>query len=192
MNKSIVFACPLLLLAAVATAQIDPDPDGIGIYADLGATVTQVSAPAEVPFEVYLMLTRPSAPNSIVAWSVGIVVPENAVIWGWNIAGDHWMNYGNPPSFEVCFGLEGLPIQDVVRLMTFIVYLTDEDPAEFYITRSSEGYDWPLYLDYEDIETFIQLHPWPRGSSQPAFCANPGPTTPVLAATMGVVKNLYR
>ena len=137
------------------------------------------------------MLTRPSAPNSIAGWAVGIVVPENAVIWGWNIAGDHWANLGNPPYFVVACGMGGLPIQDVVRLMTFIVYLTDEDPAEFYITRE-DHHPWPCYIDHENMSTLIELHPWPRVANQPAFCANPGPTTPVLAATMGAVKNLYR
>jgi hypothetical protein len=188
-----LLACPILLLVGVAAAQVDPDPDGIGIYADLGATRTRLSAPAEHPFEVYLMLTRPSAVGTIAGWTAGIVVPENAVIWGWNIAGDHWVNMGSPPIFEVAYSLESsLPLQDVVLLMTFIIYLTDVNPAEFYITRSFDYYDWPCYLDHVDLGMLIELHPWPRGSNQPAFCVNPGTSTPVLAATMGTVKNLYR
>jgi hypothetical protein len=193
MKRAFLLACPLLLLAAGAAAQIDPDPDGIGIYADLGATRTRLHAPVEQPFEVYLMLTRPSAVGSIAGWSARIVVPENAVIWGWNVAGDHWMNVGSPPIFEVAYNLaSSLPLQDVILLMTFIIYLTDHHPAEFYIERSYDIYEWPCYLDTVDLGTFIQLHPWPRGSNQPAFCANPAPGTPVLAATMGAVKNLYR
>jgi len=39
-NSYIVLtACLLMIvLASPAVAQIDPDPDGVGIYADLGAT----------------------------------------------------------------------------------------------------------------------------------------------------------
>jgi len=192
MKRVFLLACPLLLLAGMAAAQIDPDLDGIGIYADLGATRTRCDAPAQHPFEVYLMVTRPSAVGTIAGWTAGILVPDNAVIWGWNEAGDRWINVGSPPIFEVAYHLESrLPIQDVILLMTFIVYLPDENPAEFYIERSFGTYEWPRYLDTFDLGAFIELHPWPRGSNQPAFCTNPGPT-PTQAATMGMVKNLYR
>jgi hypothetical protein len=189
-----LLAIGCLGLAWPATAQIDPEPDGIGIYADLAATRTSVTADPGVPFEVYLMITRPSNPSGIQGWECGIEVPGNAVIWGWNVAGDHWFNVGSPPEFEVAYGQEPLPAVDAVLLMTFIVYLTDSDPAEFYIheCQSVPGrYEWPAYVGADDINTLIRLHPWPRLAGQPAFKIN-DTSTPVVLATWGVVKSLFR
>jgi hypothetical protein len=196
MRKLIAIAgAALLLHASGAAAQIDPNPDGIGIYADLEATQTSVSADPGVPFEVYLVITRPSNSSGIMGWECGIDVPDNATIWGWNVAGDHWLNGGSPPEFEVGYGIDPLPSTDVVLLMTFIVYLSDENPAEFYIheCRAVPGlYDEPGYIASDDIGTLIPLHPWPRVQGEPAFKINDGTATPTLPATWGAVKALYR
>ena len=79
--------------------------------------------------------------------------------------------------------------------MMFIVWLTDENPAEFYITRNDagpDGYEWPLYIEPDDISTFIRLFPWPRNAAEPAFAFNPGSGTPVEEATWGYVKVLFK
>ena len=57
-----------IVLASCAFAQIDPDPDGIGIYFDLEAT--QVSATVEVGEAVtgYLIATNPSQEGGLAAW----------------------------------------------------------------------------------------------------------------------------
>jgi hypothetical protein len=96
--RRLLWLVSLLAIALPASAQIDPDPDGIGIYADLGATLTSVTAAPEQPFEVYLMITRPSRLEDIIAWECSLVVPDNAVIWGWNIQGTAWSNFPVRPN----------------------------------------------------------------------------------------------
>jgi hypothetical protein len=48
----------------------------------------------------------------------------------------------------VAYGLEGLPNSDIVHLMTFIIWLTDDQPAEFTITTRSESTWGQLNPDY--------------------------------------------
>jgi hypothetical protein len=121
-------------------------------------------------------------------------VPTNVMLWGWSVAGEGWINVGSPPDFEVAYGYPPLWASDIVQLMTFVVYLTDDHSAEFYIheARNVPGaYEWPAYLGFYDITTPIQLHPWPRLPGEPAFKVN-DTSTAAVPATWGAVKSLFR
>jgi hypothetical protein len=175
---------------------VDPNPDGIGIYADKAATVNTVNAAPLAAVEVYLVLTRPSITNTslgVAGWECKVVVPDNAVVWGWNLPGDHWLNVGTPPDFQVGYGLTPLPSSSAVLLMTFIILVTDTNPARFYVRASmfnSGRFNLPVYVAWGDVSRIIPLHPYPGGPDQPSFRVNPGPT-PNVAASWGQVKALY-
>ncbi len=186
-----------LVAGGEAAAQVDPDPDGIGIYADLAATINAVNAEPNVPVEVYLILTRPSVTASssgVVAWEARIVAPPNASVWGWNLPGGDWLNVGSPPDFQVAYGKAPLPLSNAVLLMTFIVIVSDTQPALFYVQAASFNsghFNLPVYLAWGDIYHILPLHPYPAGPSAPCFKVNPGPT-PIVAASWGQVKSLYQ
>ena len=73
--KKLVVLLLACLVASSAFAQIDPDPNSIGIYADLEAYVPGILPTPNVPFNLYLILTNTDAP-SISAYEVGY---ENVV-----------------------------------------------------------------------------------------------------------------
>lgn len=192
----LVCAC---LWAAAATAQIDPNTDGVGIYVDLEGQVNEVELEVGVPMEVYLLLTRPSGTGGLAAWECELVVPENVTIWGWNTSVvDGAFCLSTPPGFVVAYP-DGIPYQDVNLLMTFIIVPQDSEPAQFYITNYTgpNGQDEPVYLDLDedrpsgDDRILINMTPYPGGEDLAAFTVNPDPTS-VDLASWGGVKALYR
>jgi len=190
---SFLALCAIALSATTAIAQVDPAADGIGIYADLGGTTSQVQAPAGTPFEAYVLLTRPSRTNGITAWECGIQVPDNMTIWGWNIQGD-FMNFGAGTTFAVCYN-EPRPATDVVHLMTFIVVPQNGAPGYFYLdagTYDSGNDGVPNYIDDANWDILVPLHTWPNGVAQPAFAVNSDQQLPADDVSWGEVKALFR
>jgi len=184
-----------LVLATGASAQIDPDPDGIGIYADLDAMITSVTAEIDEPIEVYLILTRPSAPDGIRAWECSIEAPPNAVMWGWTLPPgvSGGLFFIDPPNYIAAFGNTSLPPTNIVVLMTFIIKVTDTGPAEFFVgphPDDSGDFGLPTYLAGDLIP--YGMHPWPDGASKPAFTVVIGGSTQNELQTWGAVKTLYR
>jgi hypothetical protein len=69
----IVFLAILVAIAAGAFAQIDPDPDGIGVYFDTDATVVSATVQEGVEsITAYLILTNPSSIGNLKHWSVRV------------------------------------------------------------------------------------------------------------------------
>ena len=188
------------LWAAAATAQIDPNADGVGIYADLEGLVNHVDLDVGVPMEVYLLLTRPSGTGGLSAWECELIVPDNVTIWGWNhslVPGSTCIS--DPPSFVVAYPV-GIPYETVNLLMIFIIVPLDDQPAQFYITNNTgpNGADEPRYLDLHEDQPIgggmyvsINMTPYPDGTEVAAFTVNPDPTL-VTSAAWGAVKALFR
>lgn len=195
MKKLIMIIAFMFLWTAAATSQIDPNADGIGIYADMGGLTNQVELEVGEPMEVYLLLTRPSGDQYLGAWECDIVVPDNVTIWGWNLPVPGSLSISAPPSFTVAHS--PIPYELANHLMTFIVVPLDSNPAQFYITRNTGpgGGDEPRYnnihFDISDGMELINLHPYPNGGEEASFTLNPAPLA-VVSVTWGGVKSLYR
>ncbi|MEN8007998.1 MAG: hypothetical protein ABFS42_13345 [Candidatus Krumholzibacteriota bacterium] len=189
----VIFGC-MILWAATGTAQIDPNPDGIGIYADMAGMVNQVQLEEGVPMEVYLLLTRPSGDQYLGAWECSIVVPDNITVWGWNLPVAGSLTISTPPSFLVAHPT--IPFQTVNHLLTFIIVPLDSEPAQFYITRYTGpgGGDEPRYINSHespmDGQELINLTPYPSGVGEPTFTLNPT-VMPVTSVSWGGVKALF-
>lgn len=187
-----------LILAAFAVpafAQLDTEPDGIGIYADLEATQVSINAEPGVITPVYLLATNVSQEGGIMSWAAQIVVPPNAEILAWNIDGTA-MNFSSPPHFVVARPSDHHPQAPVILLMTFYIQMTDSDPAYFYVqgTEYAGSYPWdsaPVYLAYEDYYTPFFMHCFPNGLEEPVFAVN-GDLTPTQATTWSEVKALFQ
>ena len=98
------------------------------------------------------------------------------------------------PEFAVAYGQAGRPLSSAILLMTFIIRVTDTNPALFYIQPArwnSGGFNLPVYIAAGNISRIIPLHPYPAGTDQPSFKINAG-QTPVEAASWGQVKELYQ
>ena len=183
----------VVFLAATTFAQIDPDPDGIGIYADMEGNVNSVNLEVGQPLEVYLLLTRPSAAEpELLGWQCGIEVPDNVSIWGWSIPGA-FLNFGSPPNFCVGRGADPTPLLGTtIYLMSFIIVPLDSNEAVFTITDGGwitpyEGY--PIYQTGLGNDYAYAMDPYPSGPGEMTFSVNG--TVPNEMSTWGEVKALY-
>ena len=186
--------CSSLLLAAILAggvwAQVDPDPDGIGLYADPGASLSSVQASTGSQVQIYLVLTRPSGSVGISSWECGVEVPDNAIVMGWTIPSQH-VNIGSGNEFAVSY-LDDLPIGDVVLLAMGTIIAGGSQPGSFYITPglADSGHDGlPNYLD--GAGSLLAMTPYPAGVSYPTFMLN-GTMGEEEDTTWGNVKSLYR
>jgi len=58
--KTLIIALTCLAIASTAFAQVDPDPDMIGVYFDLGATNNCLQISPHMPFFAYVIITNPT------------------------------------------------------------------------------------------------------------------------------------
>lgn len=70
MRFRILLGSVMLLAGGFGSAmgQIDPDPDGIGVYFDEAATIVSTPASPFSTIHAYLILTHPSAVGGIASW----------------------------------------------------------------------------------------------------------------------------
>jgi hypothetical protein len=189
MKKRILTVTILTLCTTTAFAQIDPNENGIGIYADVGGMTNEVQIEAGTPLEVYLLLTRLTGPTLLNGFECEIVVPDNVTIWGWNLPVTGSVSVSSPPAFGVAF--PPIPYQTINHVMTIIITPLDDQPAQFYIKEypNSRGVTDPQALDANS--DVINLRPWPSGCSFPTFSINPV-ALPMENTSWGEMKALYR
>jgi len=155
--------------------------------------VNSVSLAVGQPLEVYLLLTRPSAPEAhLLGWQCGLDVPENVSIWGWSIPGTY-VNVGDPPDFMVGRGADPTSLDgETILLMTFIVVPLDSSEAVFRITDGGWSTPYPglpLYATGLGPDYMYAMHPYPDGPGEIAFVLNGSVAN--VSRTWGQVKVLY-
>lgn len=194
MKSYLILFC-LLLMAGGATAQIDPNDNGVGIYADLDGLTNSVKVEAGEALEVYLLLTRPTGEKMLAAWEASLISPDNVSVWGFS--------YPNPRTLALVDGNnymaahEPVPYADANLLMTFIITPLDGHCAQFYIREYTGQHDVtaPRYCDgtWEpmDVDTLIDMVPYPAGSDVACFTINEE-SLAVTSESLDGVKALYR
>ncbi len=81
-NSHVLFQVALfmLLVANASIAQVDPDPDGIGVYFDVEATLVSTTAVTGEYVQAYLIGTNLSQSGDIDYWEA-MVIPDQGT-WG--------------------------------------------------------------------------------------------------------------
>ncbi len=186
-----------LALVSVASAQLDPEPDGMGIYFDMGGTEVCYSTMA--PFEsvtAYLLLTNMSNPDGIDSWEASLEVIGNPVAPQWFSAFCP-ISIDNPMILH-CGPGPALPAAPVVVLATWTGFVqSPTDVIEFQISGIDENtpprYWAPGWIVPNDAHVFMPFPP--EGPGRPsAFIAPPEQCHPLSGddATFGTLKALYR
>jgi len=165
--------CLLGLLAESPTcAQVDPDPDMIGIYFDEGATSYCIAAPVGETVTAYLCITQATALSGISGWEATIEVTEGVVILEWNLRGDA-INVLPPPEFVVSLG-ECLPWAPSIVLLEFAIGVFGLEPIELRVAPAigpplpPPPCPLPLYEACGGTGDYVMLGY--SGGCNPAFC----------------------
>jgi hypothetical protein len=184
----------LLVLATGAIAQIDPDPDGFGIYFDYGASQVSVAAPEGTEsITAYLVLTNPSVQGNLTHWSASVWTfldePGYAAIFGspyngynleTNMPGsEHWV-------FEVSVYPDH-PATEITMLahLTILPYVFDE-PINLYVGAGYES------AGYGTDAGGAYFHPSSGGWDLPVAVINGTAPVAVDVESWGMLKTLYR
>ena len=193
MNPHQRMLCAILFMTitGVAIAQIEPDPDVLGIYFDLNGTVYERYTAA--PFQIvtaYALVTRPSDPIGISGWEAGVIVDGPAVVPHWSLAAGMDVDLTDT-GFQVVIGTgaECLPSAQAVLLATWTGFvMSPTDQILFTVTAlpgSGSFGGRPGYTSGSDPSIQIPLE---SSSGYPfTYCAGinssfiePGPTYRML------------
>lgn len=203
LKNLIIVGIVITMLASAAIAQIDPDPDGIGLYADLAATQTSISVAPFTEFEVYLVATN--------------ISEEDIVIWGTEIGWDpgllymdHSFPYGNIDNHIFFFGTDEadmaiagsdysiLAYGPNAHLLTISFLFFDNIPHYLYLRPFWYGSGPDTQISYgskqmhDAYEPNIPLHPSSGSFDLPVFVVNGDAPVESESMSFGQVKRLYR
>ena len=185
---TLLIAC-LLAASTPATAQLDTDPGGIGIYFDPGATVVTAGGAGGDVIDAYLIGTRLASSGDIASWQATIAWSQGADVYGSpNGSYNYWTNMpgGTQWTFLALYEAAGLPAGSITLLATLQVHVLDGTvPIDLYV---GDGGYYRLLPDSDEIP----LHPSSGGTDLPVAVINGAAPVPATAATLGAVKALYR
>jgi len=143
--KTVLVIC-CISIVSMASAQIDPSPDGIGIYFDEDATVVVTNATIAEPVTAYLIATNLSQVGTLALWEAHLHSPGAASIQGtalnaFNMASN--MPGGEDYSFA-CAVYQPFPdLQPIMVLATLEITVWEEGSIGLHVNNYSGN--WPLY-----------------------------------------------
>jgi hypothetical protein len=182
----VLAAC--LLLTPAARAQLDPDPDNVGIFFDVEATVNCADVYLST-VECYITIVAPSEPSGVGGMEAYFELAPSLIFMGLDCPGEIilppiW------PEFQV-FLTEPLPATPVVLICSFNVFVMDPTPAFLTIHDAA-------YYAGDDPEQVIPLDPVTHydadGNPNPVAGINVGAELCPLnneGSTWGGLKALY-
>ena len=143
-------ALSLLVMNGQAPAQVDQDPDGIGIYFDTDATQYCLKYLGGRIF-AYLILTNCSEPSGIGGWAcrMTVTIPAGNYAYGWDLYGAD--NMSTPPDY-VCGLGSAIPYAPAMLLARQECWVHVPDAMTFYIGPVSTPPIWgyPAYAAGDD------------------------------------------
>jgi hypothetical protein len=179
----------------VALGQIDPDPDGIGIYFDEEATQNSASGGAYEWFSAYLVATHLSQEGGIVYWEARVRAAGDFAYMNGNVRVGVNIDVNMPGSdiwgFIVPIFSDPIPVPGTVVLadMNFVIY-SGTEPLWIFI----EGYNYPnpVYQIDSFEGPFQDMYVSSGDTALPVAVINGEAPIPTTKHTWGDVKALYR
>lgn len=159
MRTTLIILGLVLLTAGGVFAQIDPDPDGIGLYFDEEATLTCKTVPAFVQFDAYLCLTNPSSPNGASGFECRLEFPAT-ILRTFDVIDTTYQNLFSSPDYLVGFGAP-LPAADVIVLTHIGFFNLQLDTRQEFFVKPIERPSVPgaaCYADGLDPRLLIPLN----------------------------------
>jgi len=192
--KKLLLTLAIVCLTSTAFAQVDPDPDGIGMYFDQLGTV-YCNEFIGGPVSIYLVLTNQSVITGVGGYECHVDVsplPAGAVFeQGWTLPPTA-INVSTAPDFIVGFGTP-LPHANAITLVTYGLLVFGPGCVEFNVRASDSGN--LIYADGIDPGLLIPMQVSSDGSPYGAGLNCPGCIDIIIPndeQSWGQVKNLYR
>ncbi len=194
-SRMIFLMGALALMGGSAAAQVDPDPDGLGIYFDLEATQHCSEVPLFTPFDMYLILTNASAAGGVYGWECTIEYDDpTLIVLNWQPT-NWWGGIFDPPNFAIGL-VTPLPWEPALNLMTITAMVLAPDCTWLSIVPYPNPSipDAIVYADGADPWNLIPMHQSTGGPDTPVTGVNCDCPPPIATekATWGGVKALYR
>lgn len=184
--KSITIILRTILLLTIlsvplASAQVDPDPDGIGIYFDLEASVVAATATTGEVVQAFLIGTNLSQAGNIDYWETRLCPGPGAAIYGsprgsfnyaTNMPGDPCWScvalYSEPPlPAQVVTILADLEIEILDGTASIDLFVLGEDryrmdgaATEFPLYPSSGSAEMPVAVINGDVPVDVEEGAW--------------------------------
>ncbi|MCP4144261.1 MAG: hypothetical protein GY752_03125 [bacterium] len=198
-SKSILGFC-LIVLASCSFAQIDPDPDSIGIYFDQEATQVNANVAVGDTVTAYLIATNMSQVGWLAFWECYVVSDASyceinmycVSHCGFNLAmimpSDCFMGW----PFTCSPNPDEFPIQSIMILATFSIAVNEEGPHA--ITVVGPEYGLLPYYRVDDMYQSPDYPLYPSSGSVDLPVAVINGTAPVSSdqCSWGEVKSLFR
>ena len=179
----------VFLFSGLALAQIDPDPDGIGIYADLAATQNSMFFTGYPMLEVYLIGTNLTATTTIYGIDLGLRISSpDAILAGASFPADG-TNLKDLPHIFVAFPPGNLMPGNIVHLATLSVFTMTSEPVELFIEDTEYGQ--PSYYVAPDSD-MISLNQSSGSAKLPVFRFNGLGPVESESTSWGELKSLFR
>lgn len=200
--KSLLGLLVVCLTATSAFAVIDPDPDMMGIYFDMGADDNCLNIGASIPYFAYLILTNPTPP-AITAYELGleILVPDGMEGMIFRLAS----NVGGIPGFfidktgplggDYAIGLAApIPASPATILHSWQYMLLGVMPVEMFIRSHSAPSipgDFPV-VGVTEEPFLMQVGLSTGGPHTPVATVNTDCVVSMEKVSFGFVKTLFR
>jgi hypothetical protein len=191
MCRSVILLAAVLLLAAPAAAQVDPHPDGIGLYFDEQASINCIDMGTGI-VTVHLVLTNATAASGVAAWECRVDYPANLISAGTSLAGS-CINLASEPDFAVGY-VEPRPWAAINVLANLTFFVSNTSPADLFL-RPIGHPSVPgqmVYVAPDDIGAKVPMIWSTGGPDVPVATINGGCAVPAEQDTWGGVKGLYR
>ncbi len=190
-NSHVLFQVALfmLLVANASIAQVDPDPDGIGVYFDVEATLVSTTAVTGEYVQAYLIGTNLSQSGDIDYWEAYVFPDQGASVSGIPFGSFNYsMNMPGDPSWH-CVALSPdppLPTQAITLLASLEIQVLDDSiPIGLFVGGEAR------YRLYGSLEEF-PLFPSSGSPDLPVARINGAAPVSVDQGTWGTLKSMFR
>jgi hypothetical protein len=200
-----ILCLSIVVWVTTAMSQVDPDPNGIGIYFDEGANVYCMQTEVGNQTSAYLCLTRITSESGISKWEAKVEVSRPSDVLAWNLMGQG-TNTSETPEFNVDL-TEPLPWQSSLVVLEMTISIQAVHPLVFRVhpveNPSVPGAPFPLPAyalgdDPSEFRTLGYSWGWDPATGEPNWCAviNPAgdcsdPPTANSSSSWGGIKALY-
>ena len=191
---SIIVLC-LSLVAVHAWGQLDPGPDGLGLYLDMEGTINNVQQESGL-LEVHLLLTGCSSEQGFAAWEAGIAFDGPLEFAGYQLP-DHSIAFIRFPDLSAGYDYNYFIQQPILHLLTLYFHVNGPEVGNIYLGpvsssggSGSMGNYLPAYVTPGSV--MVAMHPSSGSVDLPVFRVNGEAPVATTSATMDEIKALYR